>query len=122
MLEHGPFRLGYSAYVHSALLPILLRLKLQETEASAMALESAFSVGMLQRVMRRELHARVGPLPVHDRDLWSTPIGQESFHICLAANHRLARKAAVAIRDQPREKVPWIPRSVRRKLYDATTK
>ena len=47
MLEHGPLRLGYSAYVHSALLPILLRLKLQETEASAMVLESAFSVGML---------------------------------------------------------------------------
>jgi DNA-binding transcriptional LysR family regulator len=49
LLEHGPFRLGYSAYVHGALLPVLLRLRLQETETSAMVLESVSTTGMVQR-------------------------------------------------------------------------
>jgi LysR family transcriptional regulator, benzoate and cis,cis-muconate-responsive activator of ben and cat genes len=122
LLEHGPFRLGYSAYVHSALLPTLLRLKLQEMETSAMVLESVSTVGMVQRVLRGELHAGIGVLPVHDPDLWSSPIGKELFYVCVPADHRLAHKATVAIRDLHGEKVFWIPRSVHRRLYDATTK
>ena len=122
LLEHGPFRLGYSAYVHSALLPVLLRLRLQEMETSAMVLESVSTTGMVQRVLRGELHAGIGVLPVHDRDLWSSPIGKEPFYICLPADHRLAHKATVGIRDLHGEKVLWIPRSVHRRLYDATTK
>jgi hypothetical protein len=58
----------------SALLPVLLRLKLQETETSAMVLESVPTIGMVQRVLRVELHAGVGVLPVHDRDPWKSPI------------------------------------------------
>jgi DNA-binding transcriptional LysR family regulator len=48
--------------------------------------------------------------------------GQEPFYICVPADHRLAHKATAAIRDRHGEKVPWIPRSVQRRLYDATTK
>jgi LysR family transcriptional regulator, benzoate and cis,cis-muconate-responsive activator of ben and cat genes len=122
LLEHGPFRLGYSAYVHSALLPTLLRLKLHETETSAMVLESVSTTGMVQRVLRGELHAGIGVLPVRDPDLWSSPIGKEPFYVCVPADHRLAHKATVAIRDLHGEKVFWIPRSVHRRLYDVTTK
>ena len=122
LLEHGPFRLGYSAYIHSALLPVLLRLKVQETETSAMMLESVSTVGMVQRVLRGELHAGIGVLPVHAPDLWSSPIGKEPFYVCIPADHRLAHKATVAIRDMHGEKVLWIPRSMHRRLYDATTK
>jgi DNA-binding transcriptional LysR family regulator len=122
LLEHGPFRLGYSAYVHSALLPTLLRLKLQEMETSAMVLESVSTTGMVQRVLRGELHAGIGVLPVRDPDLWSSPIGKEPFYVCVPADHRLAHKATVAIRDLHGEKVFWIPRSVHRRLYDTTTR
>jgi LysR family transcriptional regulator, benzoate and cis,cis-muconate-responsive activator of ben and cat genes len=74
LLEHGPFRLGYSAYVHSALLPLLLRLKLQETETSAMVLESVPTIGMVQRVLRGELHAGIG---VRSRNI--RPFGRHSL-------------------------------------------
>jgi LysR family transcriptional regulator, benzoate and cis,cis-muconate-responsive activator of ben and cat genes len=122
LLEHGPFRLGYSAYVHSALLPALLRLKLPETETSAMVLESVSTIEMVQRVLRGELHAGIGVLPMRDPHLWSSPIGKEPFYVCVPADHRLAHRATVAIRDLHGEMVFWIPRSGHRRLYDATTK
>ena len=87
-----------------------------------MALEGVPTIGMVQRVLRVELHAGVGVLPVHAPDLWSSPIGKEPFYVCIPADHRLAHKATAAIRDRHGEKVPWIPRSVQRRLYDATTK
>ena len=39
-----------------------------------MALEGVPTIGMVQRVLRVELHAGVGVLPVHDRDPWKSPI------------------------------------------------
>jgi DNA-binding transcriptional LysR family regulator len=122
LLEHGPIRLGFSAYVHSALLPVLRRLRAPDAETSAMVLESVSTIEMVQRVLRGELHAGIGVHPIRDPDLWVSTIGKEPFYLCLPADHRLAHKAAVAVRDLHGEMVFWIPRSGHRRLYDATTK
>jgi LysR family transcriptional regulator, benzoate and cis,cis-muconate-responsive activator of ben and cat genes len=122
LLEHGPIRLGYSAYVHSALLPVLRRLRAPEAETSTMVLESASTIEMVKRVLRGGLHAGIGVLPIRDPDLWTSPIGKEPFYLCLPADHRLAHKATVTVRDLHGEMIFWIPRSGHKRLYDATTK
>ena len=122
LMEHGPFRLGYSAYIHSALLPFLRRLNFPDIEASAMTLQSVSTSQMVKLVLRGRLHAGVGVLPVQDEDLWIKIIGQEPFYVCLPTEHKLARKATVAAKELHGEMVFWIPRFAHRGLYDSTMK
>jgi DNA-binding transcriptional LysR family regulator len=122
LMEHGPFRLGYSAYIHTALLPFLWRLNSPDTEASAIMLQSASTSEMVSRVLKGELHAAVGVLPVQDEDLWIKTIGQEPFYLCLPKGHKLAHKANVTVKDIHGEMVFWIPRSVHQGFYDVTVK
>jgi LysR family transcriptional regulator, benzoate and cis,cis-muconate-responsive activator of ben and cat genes len=114
--------LGYSAYIHSALLPFLRRLELPDIEASAMVLESVSTMQMVQRVLKGEQHAGVGVLPVRDEELWISMIGKEPFYLCIPTDHKLAHKSTVTVKDLHGEIVFWMPRSMHRRFYDATTR
>lgn len=120
LLEHGPFRLGYSAYISSAVLPFLRRLHSSAKEESAIVFESTSTTQIVERVLRGELHAGVGVMPIRDKDVWTWLIGQEPFYLCLPRDHRLARQPAVTVKDMDSEMVFWIPRSVHQPFYDAT--
>jgi len=119
-IENGPFRLGYSPWIHSALLPLLRHLDLHETEAAALVLESMTTTSIAERVLRGKLHAGVGVMPILDEDLWVKSIGQEPFYLCVPRTHRLAQKAAITVKDIHGETVFWLPRSAHRKFYDNT--
>ncbi|WP_213807817.1 LysR family transcriptional regulator [Granulicella sp. dw_53] len=119
-IEIGPYRIGYSPYTHSAFLPLLNGLspvRRPGDEPSAIVLEAANTLELVERVLRGRLHAALGVGPISDRDLWVQRVGREGFSVCLPRNHRLAPKAAVTVHDLDREMVFWMPRSLQPRYY-----
>jgi DNA-binding transcriptional LysR family regulator len=120
-VESGPYRFGYSPYTHSAFLPLLTGLSPAPhppgDEPSAIILETANTVEMVERVLQGRLHAALGAGPIMDRDLWVQRVGREGFSVCLPRNHRLAQKINVTARDLDRETIFWMPRSSQPMLY-----
>lgn len=116
-LESGPFRIGYSPYIHSAFLTPLHRLNTSSDVSSAVVLESASTREMVGRVLRGQLHVALGIRPIDDDDLWVRPVGREGFAACVPRNHLLARKAELTIKDLDRELVFWVPSSGHPRFY-----
>jgi DNA-binding transcriptional LysR family regulator len=128
--SRGPFRLGYSPYVNSAVLPALQQIDLSKLEARRMRgrdateprihLETAVTPKLIERVCRGRLHAALGIHPVQDQDLWVETVSQEPFSICMPKNHLLAQRPSVAVRDMHGQLVFWIPRAAHPAFYDRT--
>lgn len=139
-IELGPFRIGYSAYVHSRLIPILQSLNLPAPESSVgrpaastqleaappgfemdVVLQSGTTIQLIDRVQRGELHAGLGvqPLPAEE-DLFAETITREAFCLCVPKNHRLARQPVVLAKEIDGEMVFFLPRSAHPGLYDRT--
>lgn len=126
-IENGPYRIGYSPYIHSAFLPILNSfsslLALQRPESPGIVLESATTLEMVTAVLRNRMHAAVGIGPIiTDEDLWVQTVGREGFTICMHKNHRLARKGVLTINDLDGEMLFWIPRSLQPRFYNHITR
>jgi DNA-binding transcriptional LysR family regulator len=138
-LKRGPFRLGYSAYIQSRLIPVLERLELSPktssenhvevktaassaflSEGSRILLQSGTTVELIDRVQRGELHAAFGIQPLPDKELWTEPITREPFCLCISKNHRLARQPSVLARELDGEMVFFLPRAAHPALYDQT--
>ncbi len=138
-IEQGPFRLGYSAYIHSRLIPILERLELslkatseehftakKETKPlplnidSRVLLQSGTTRQLIDRVQRGELHAAFGVQPLLEKELWTEPITREPFCLCISKNHRLAKQPSVLAREMDGERVFFLPRAAHPGLYDRT--
>jgi DNA-binding transcriptional LysR family regulator len=129
-IKRGPFRLGYSAYIQSRLIPVLERLELSprttsETKfevnsdtnsvhlggGSRILLESGTTAQLIDRVQRGELHAAFGIQPLPEKELWTEPITREPFCLCISKNHRLARQPSVLAREMDGEMVFFLPRA-----------
>jgi DNA-binding transcriptional LysR family regulator len=119
--ESGPLRLGVAPYVHSDLLPMLHRWQLQDKGSSRrLVLESGVTQTIIERVLRGELHAGLGIMPISDEQLWVTTVGREQFCVCIPKNHRVAQKASVSAKDLHGEIIFWFPRVVHPGFYDQT--
>ena len=119
-IETGPYRIGYSPYTHSAFLPLLNGLSPVRTSGdtpSAIVLETANTLELVERVLRGKLHAALGVGPISDEDLWVQRVGREGFSVCLPRNHRLAVKPGLTALDLDREMVFWMPRSLQPRYY-----
>ncbi len=120
-IDSGPYRIGYSPYIHSAFLPLLNGLSPVPhppgDEPSGTALETANTLDLVERVLRGRLHASLGVGPIADQDLWVQRVGQEGFSVCLPRNHRLALKVGVTAYDLDREMVFWMPQSFQPRFY-----
>lgn len=116
-----PFHIGHSLYVHSKVLFFLQKQSVPNGNFSNIALKSATTVQLKERVLRGELHAGFGVSPIVDRDLYVAPILQENFSLCIPENHVLKDKVRVAARDVANERLYWMPRSVHPALYDHVT-
>jgi DNA-binding transcriptional LysR family regulator len=138
-IRRGPFRLGYSAYVQSRLIPVLERLELAPENSSGMQfavsrgtnppspsggsrvmLQTGTTVQLIDRVQRGELHAAFGVQPLREKELWSETITREPFCLCISKNHRLARQASVLAKEMDGEMVFFLPRAAHPGLYDQT--
>lgn len=123
-IENGPYRIGYSPYTHSAFLLLLNELKpLMGTpggEPSSIALKTASTSELVERVLRGQLHAMLGIRPIVDEDLWVHPVGREGFSVCVPKNHVLARKSELTALDLNGQMVFWLPRSKHPSFYGKT--
>ncbi|MBW4028970.1 MAG: LysR family transcriptional regulator [Acidobacteria bacterium] len=122
VLEHGPFRLGFSAYIHSSLIPALRGISIPQPGMPGITFESVSTTQMVERVLRGTLHAGIGVQPIMDNDLWVKTIGIEPFFICVPRTHRLAAKPTVTIQDLHAEKVFWFPAHAHPHLYRSVEK
>lgn len=122
LLEHGPFRLGFSAYIHSSVPTALQRLGLAHADSPGIVLESVSTTMMIERVLRGALHAGIGVQPIADEDLWVRTIGAESFYLCIPRQHRLATMPTVMIQNLDGERVFWFPENVHPHLHRSTAK
>lgn len=120
-VESGPYRIGYSPYTHTAILPLLYGTNPVErppgNELSSVIIETANTLELVERVLRGKLQAALCVGPTLDRDLWVQRVGQEGFTVCLSRNHRLAQRTDVTAHDLDREIVFWMPRSAQPRFY-----
>ncbi len=136
-IERGPFRLGYSAYIHSRLVPVLERLDLSDSPAQLdgadrntqshsqdrelrVVLEAGSTIQLIEDVLRGKLHASFGVQPILEEELRVKPITREPFCLCVSKNHRLAKQPSVLAKDMDGEMVFFIPRAVHPGFYDRT--
>jgi DNA-binding transcriptional LysR family regulator len=125
----GPLRIGYSPLISSNTLLLLHRLDLSELEAGRVGsslevpepravLESATNHKLVDLVLRGELHAGVGIMPIEERGLWVEPLMKEPFCLCVPKNHPLAQRPSLAIRELHEQVLYWMPRRVGPLFYD----
>ena len=117
-LHRQSFCVGHSPYIHGGLLPILEQLTLPGSEALPIVLRSATTTRLVWRVLRGELHAGFGVLPIVDKALWIERVAHEPFCVCISIHHRLATHSRLAARELSNETLVWIPRSIHRLFYD----
>jgi DNA-binding transcriptional LysR family regulator len=117
-LHRRPFYVGHSPYIHGRLLPILEQLTLPGSEAPPIVLKSAPTTRLAWRVLRGELQAGFGVLPIVDRALWIERVAYEPFCVCISEHHRFAALSRLAARELSNETLVWIPRSIHRLFYD----
>jgi DNA-binding transcriptional LysR family regulator len=77
-LHRQSLYVGRSPYIHSGLLPVLEQLTLPGSEALPIALRSATTTQLTWRVLRGELQAGFGVLPIVDK---ARP-GKQAFNAC----------------------------------------
>lgn len=133
-IEHGPLRIGYSAYIHSRLVPLLEGLTLEGSStwtegggasgmgaASRPAIECGTTLQLVDRVERGSLHAALGVVPIRGEHLTMYPIMREPFSLGLSKNHPLAKQPAVAAIDLDGEPLFLFPRRIHPLLHDHIT-
>ncbi|MHB2008593.1 MAG: LysR family transcriptional regulator [Acidobacteriaceae bacterium] len=140
-IEQGPFRLGYSAYIHTKLVPMLERLDFPDSTKQSdettgkrsgntrsylqkqelrVVLETGSTINLVDDVLRGRLHASFGIQPILEEDLWVKPIMREPFCLCISKNHRLAKQSSVYAKDMDGEMVFFLPQAVHPGFYDRT--
>jgi DNA-binding transcriptional LysR family regulator len=116
-----PFRVGHSLYIHSKVLPFLQKQELPHEGFSHFGLHSATTMQLKTRVLRGEVQAGFGVMPVIDEDLYVAPVLNEGFSLCIPESHPLRNKVRVAAQEAANEKLYWMPRSVHPAFYDHVT-
>jgi DNA-binding transcriptional LysR family regulator len=91
-VDSGPYRVGYSPYTYSAVLPLLYGaspvLHPSGDEPSGVVVETAKSLELVEPVLRGRLQAVLCVGPITDSGLWVQLVGQEGFTACISRDHR----------------------------------
>lgn len=116
--KRGPFRIGYSLYIHGKVLPFLQRQNTPGPNFTHVVLKADTTTHLKARVLRGELHVGFGVMPILDKDLWVAPIAHEYFGVCIPATHPLKNKIRLSAHDLVDETVYWMPRAVHPAFYD----
>jgi LysR family transcriptional regulator, benzoate and cis,cis-muconate-responsive activator of ben and cat genes len=130
-ISDGPLRLGYSAFVHSKVVPVLERFGFpsqadsengatQQSVDSKMKLACGTTIDLIERVMRGALHAALGVAPLRSDSLAIHPVAREPYCLAVSRNHRLARQNTLLAKELDGEPVFFIPRSLHPAFYDHT--
>lgn len=134
-IERGHFRLGYSGYIHSKIIPTLetmnpaaqpnhpstLENRITPILAeSGITLHSDTTPKLVEGVLRGQFQAAFGIMPLYEKDLCTQQVVHEPFCLCISKNHPLAKRSSLLVKDLNHEIVFFVPRSMHPHFYDRT--
>jgi DNA-binding transcriptional LysR family regulator len=95
-LRTNRFSVGYSTFLSPSLIEIIRELGVRRRSDVAMQYESSLTESCVAKVIRGELDAGFGYLPLKEPSLLVRKIYEEHLAVLLPAGHSLAAKRAIA--------------------------
>ena len=92
-------RIGYSTYLNTRLLEIIRRIPLTGIGSPKVTKESLMTYEITAGIIRGDLHAGFGILPLQEPELFSRVLFEEPLMACLPLGHRLANRSSVKAED-----------------------
>lgn len=92
-------RIGYSSYLNTKLLEVIMRLRPEVSEAVSVTRESLMAHQAVTGVLQGDLHVGFGILPIPEPDLATRLLMEEPLMACLPAGHRLATRNTIRPED-----------------------
>lgn len=92
-------RVGYSTYLNTKLLDIVLRIRPEGVGSRSVTRESLMTHQVVTGVLQGDLHVGFGILPLLEPDLTTRLLLEEPLMACLPVGHRLGTRSAI----QPEE-------------------
>lgn len=103
-LRTDHFAVGYSTYLSPVLIGIIKQLQLKRHGDIQIEYESRFTKSAVEGVMRGELDAGFGYLPIREPDLLVQKIFEEPLMVCMPKGHALQAKQSIPpaiLEDEP---------------------
>jgi DNA-binding transcriptional LysR family regulator len=94
-LQTDHIAIGYSTFLSPVLIAIIKQLRLQRGNDVRIELESCWTESSVQKVLRGELDAGFGYLPINQPGLLVRTVFEEPLSVCLPEGHALAAKHSI---------------------------
>lgn len=95
-LEAAHFAVGYSTYLSPVLIGIVKQIGLKRHGDVQVEYKSQFTRSVVEGVVRGELDAGFGYLPIREPDLLVREVFEEPLWVCMAERHLLQEKQSIA--------------------------
>ncbi len=105
-LQTNRLFVGYSTFLHPRLIDVIKHINLERRSDVRIEYESWLTEAIVNGVVKGELHAGFGCLPVRDPELLVQEVFEEPLVVCLPSGHSLSVKHA--IRPEALEGLPMI--------------
>ena len=105
--QFGHLRVAYSTYLNTRLLDVIRRLDVRSIHVTRESLSTRQGVS---GVLRGNLHAGFGILPILEPDISSRLLFEEPLVACFPVGHRLAARSTVQLEDLEDESVVSVAR------------
>ena len=116
-----PFQVGYSPWVHHQILSFLQVVGMPGNELRPVVPRDDNSARLMSRVLRGELHAAFGVMPIAHQYLKVYPLLTEPMGVFLREKHPLAGNLRLSALQLRGERIYWAPRRVNPGFYDYIT-
>lgn len=94
-LRTDHFAVGYSTFLSPILIGILRQIELKRHGDVTIEYESRLTEPLIEKVVRGELDAGVGYLPIREPDLRVLKVFEEPLAVCLPEGHKLTAKRSI---------------------------
>jgi DNA-binding transcriptional LysR family regulator len=98
-VQMSDLRVGYSSYLNTRLLEIIMRMRPDGQNAVSVTRESLMTHQAVEGVLQGDLHVGFGILPLSESDLDTRLLMEEPLIACLPAGHRLATRNTIRPED-----------------------
>jgi len=95
-LRTDHFAVGYSTYLNPGLIGIIKQLQLKHRGDVQIEYKSQFTKSAVEGVIRGELDAGFGYLPIREPDLLVRKVFEEALWVCMAERHALQEKQSIS--------------------------
>jgi DNA-binding transcriptional LysR family regulator len=94
-LRTDHFAVGYSTFLSPILIGIIKQIELKRHGDVTITYESRLTEELVEKVIRGELDAGVGYLPIREPDLLVQKVFEEPLAVCLPEGHKLTAKRSI---------------------------